>query len=237
MKKILVLIAFYTFLFGAEFNMKTAYSLLLNTKDGYGEITDSPDIIVGSSGVIMHKFSNDEESIIARAEVTQKKDGFAKIRFERFDLLKQPAFPIPKLLPENGDEVILNFLYDRSLIVVPNKEIYKEVEKTFNNITFIHPDIVASYLHYEYKPNPSRNDFRKMCARNAAGLIFIALDGEAIFADCESFKVLKKFKSAKISYYELPFYTEVKDIEPIFWKIGSKKINNYDKYYRTLLKE
>ncbi|HDX6329702.1 plasminogen-binding N-terminal domain-containing protein [Campylobacter fetus] len=236
MKKIaIMLLLLCSFVFGAEFNMKTNYSLLLNVHDGIGEITDNPDIVVNSSGVVMHKFKDGSKSIIARAVVTEKKDGFAKVRFEVFDSLKQQALPIPKILPSAGDEIVLNFLYDRSLIVVPNKEIYKEITDNFKNITFIHPDIVGAYLNYEYKPNPSRDDFRKMCAQSAAGLIFVALDNEAVFADCGSFAVLKKFKSGSVDYYQLPFYTRVKGIDTIFWKLDGAKINNYDEYYKRLL--
>ncbi|ANE35951.1 putative PgbA domain protein [Campylobacter iguaniorum] len=237
MKKVVILfLMLCSFAFGAEFDMKTTYSLLLNTTDdGFGEITDSKDIIVGSSGIVMHKFSDGSKSIIARAVVTEKKAGFAKVRFELFDSLKQPALPIPKILPENGDEIVLNYLYDRALIVAPNEEVFKEITNHFKNITFVHPDIMGSYLSYEYKPNPSRDDFRLMCAQNAAGVIFIALDGEAVFADCGSFNVLKKFKSKDISYYQLPFYTRITDIDTVFWKLDSAKIGNYNKYYKRLL--
>ncbi|TWO19860.1 hypothetical protein YZ82_07175 [Campylobacter hyointestinalis] len=238
MKRVLFMVFILCgFAFGAEFNMKTTYALILNLQDNIAEITDSPDIIVGSSGVVMHKFKDGSKSIIARAVVTQKQNGFAKVRFEVFGSLKQTALPVPKMLPSIGDEIILNYLYDRSLIIVPNKEIYKEITENFKNITFIHPDIVGAYLHYEYKPNPSREDFRKMCANSAAGLIFIALDGEAVFADCGSFEVLKRFKSGSVDYYQLPFYTRVQGIDTVFWKLDSAKINNYDEYYKRLLKE
>ena len=102
---------------------------------------------------------------------------------------------------------------------------------------FIHPDIIGSYLSYNYKPNPSRDDFRKMCSQSAAGLIFIAMNEESVFADCQSFEVLKKFKSGSVAYYQLPFYTRVKDIDTVFWKFGSSKISDFDRHYKSLLKE
>ena len=185
----------------------------------------------------MHKFDASQSSIIARAVVTQKGGGFAKVRFEVFDALEQKALPLPGILPKSGDELILNYLYDRSLIVVPNKEIYSEVVGAFKGVTFIHPDIVGSYLSYEYKPNPSRDDFRKMCNQSAAGLIFIAMNNEAVFADCQSFEPLKRFQSGAVKYYQLPFYTRVKDIDTVFWKWGSEQISDFDRHYKALLKE
>lgn len=50
--------------------MKTYETTLIGVENGYGTITDSPDIVIGSSGIISHTFSNGESSIIARAVVT-----------------------------------------------------------------------------------------------------------------------------------------------------------------------
>ncbi|WP_314040153.1 plasminogen-binding N-terminal domain-containing protein [Campylobacter showae] len=237
MKKILLFLAAACLSFAAEFSMREYKTPLISVDEGVGTIIDNSDIVVGSSGVVMHKFDGAQSSIIARAVVTQKGGGFAKVRFEVFDTLAQKALPIPGIMPKSGDEIILNYLYNRSLIVVPNKEIYAEVTNAFKDITFIHPDIVGSYLSYEYKPNPSRDDFRKMCSQSAAGLIFIAMNNEALFADCQSFEPLKRFQSGAVKYYQLPFYTRVKDIDTVFWKWGSEQISDFDRHYKALLKE
>ena len=76
-----------------------------------------------------------------------------------------------------------------------------------------------------------------MCAQSAAGLIFIAMDGRSVFADCQSFNVLKEFKSGEVEYYQLPFYTRVSDIDTVFWKLNSEHINNYDAHYEKLFEE
>ena len=235
MKKIaFLLLAICSLSFAAKFDLKPSYNLILSTNESNATILDNDSFIVGSSGVVMHKLNDGSKAIIARAVVTQKKDGYANLRFEVFNELQQSALPRPTILPQAGDEVILNYMYNRSLIITPNKEIYDQIIKSFSHITFIHPDIVAAYLSYEYKPNPSKADFRKMCALNATGLILIALDGEALFADCGSFEILQSFKTGEISYYEVPFYTRIKDIKSPFWKFGAK-IKNYDKYYNKLL--
>ena len=237
MKKFLLFLAAACLSFAAEFSMREYKAPLISVDEGIGTIIDSPSIVTGSSGVVMHRFDNLQSSIIARAVVTQKGGGFAKVRFEVFDALEQKALPLPGILPKSGDELVLNYLYDRSLIVTPNKEIYSEVVGAFKGVTFIHPDIVGSYLSYEYKPNPSRDDFRKMCNQSAAGLIFIAMNNEAVFADCQSFEPLKRFQSGAVKYYQLPFYTRVKDIDTVFWKWGSEQISDFDRHYKALLKE
>ncbi|MGP1485903.1 MAG: plasminogen-binding N-terminal domain-containing protein [Campylobacter sp.] len=238
MKKIFaLLLVSIAICFGEKFEMNEYKTPLIDVTNGVGTIADSPAIIVGSSGVVTHKFDQTQSSIIARVSVISKDNGFAKVRFEVFDSLAQTALPIPAIMPQSGDELILNYLYDRSLIVVPNKEIYAEVTNAFKGVTFIHPDIVGSYLSYEYKPNPSREDFRKMCSQSAAGLIFIAMNNEAVFADCQSFEPLKRFQSGAVKYYQLPFYTRVKDIDTVFWKFGSEKISDFDRHYKALLKD
>lgn len=237
MKRIfLALLLGFSTLFAADFRLNEYAAQIESIEGAEAIIEDSPDIAIGSSGVVVHTFGVDE-SIIARASVVAKNGTTARVRFEVFDLLAQSAFPLPGVAPAKGDIVLLNYLYDRSLIVVPNKEIYQDVIKAFPNMTFIHPDIVGAYLSYEYKPNPSRDDFRKMCAQSAAGLIFIGLDGKGVFADCQSFKVLKEFKTGSVEYYQLPFYTRVRDIDTVFWKLDGEHINNYDAYYDHLLEQ
>ena len=201
----------------AEFSMPQYESPLLEVEDGYATIMNSPDIAVGSSGVVMHKFANGDRSIVARAVVAEKMGNLAKV------------------LPSQGDTVILNFLYNRALLVVPNAEIYEQIVAAFPNITFIHPDLAGAHLSYNFKPNPSRDDFRKMCSNNAAGLIFIALDKESLFADCGSFESLKTFASGEVSYYQIPFYSRVGKIDTMFFDVLNGQINDYDRHYRYLL--
>ena len=226
---------FLNLLNAAEFNMPQYESPLLETENGYGKILNNPDIIVGSSGIVMHSFENGDSTIVARAVVTEKQGTFAKIRFEMFDMAKQKALPLPKILPSKNDKVILNYLYSRSLIVVPNAEIYKQVVNAFPNIDFIHPDVTGAYLLFDSKPNPSRDDFRKMCANSAAGLIFIGLDKESYFADCGSFQPLKRFETGKVASYQVPFYTRVGEIKEIFLDFKNSPIKNYNSHYRYLL--
>ena len=237
MKKIIFLSLFFAnfCLNAAEFNMPQYESPLLEVEDGYGKILNHPDIIVGSSGIVMHSLSNGDSSIVARIVVTEKEGTFAKVRFEMYDGTKQKALPLPKILPQKNDKVILNYLYSRSLIVVPNGEIYNQVVNAFPNITFIHPDITGAHLLFDNKPNPSRDDFRKMCSNNATGLIFIALNEESYFADCGSFMPLKKFQTGKVASYQVPFYTRVGDIKEMVFDFKNSPIRNYNAHYRYLL--
>lgn len=238
MKKNLIffLIIFFSVLNGAEFNLQSYRTPIISIENGQALIANSSNIQVGSSGIVIHKLNQKDETIIARA-VVQSVDGmFATIRFEVFNMLAQKAFPLPILTPQVGDIVMLNYLYDRALIVVPNKEIYENIVSAFPNITFIHPDIVAAYLNINYKPNPTRDDFRHMCFQTASGLIFFAFDENSYFVDCQSFEVLRQFQSGKVSYYQLPFFSRVQEPKFPLFSFGVSRMKDFDKYYKKLIK-
>lgn len=235
MKKLLLSMIIGAFALGASFNMPEYRTALLDSNGSGGYINDSTSIVVGSSGVVMRTFGNGLKTIIARAVVDSKDGVRAGVHFEVYSQLKQKSLPVPNYMPASGDEILLNYLYDRALIIAPNAAVYDQVVAAFPNVTFIHPDLIGAQLSIDYKPNPSQEDFRLACAANIAGVIFIALENEAMFVDCGSFKPLKKFKSGQIAEYHLPFYTRVRDINTIFWKLDGEHINNYDKYYRFLL--
>ena len=215
--------------------LKSYETTLIDVERGMATIKDSETIVLGSSGIVTHKFDEEKSTIVARASVIEKKDGMAKIRFEVFDLLSQSAFPLPGILPEKGDKVVLNYLYDRAVIVAPNKSVYDEITKHFKDVTWIHPDLMGAYLADKYKPNPERDEFREICRQNSAGVIFFALDKKGYFADCQSFKILKTYESSRITAYQVPFYTRVRGIDTVFWNFDGSQINDYNSHYCSLL--
>lgn len=208
---------------------------LKEVRGGTATVADSQDLVIGSSGIVLHQFDEGKSSIIARASVTGKANGLATLQFEVFDLLEQSAFPLPGLTPKQGDTVILNYLYDRALIVAPNSIVFNEITGHFTDIQWVHPDLVGAYLASEYTPSPDRDTFRKLCQAHSTGIIFFALNFKGYFADCQSFKVLKTLDSGRISSYQLPFYTRITDIESAFWKFGSSQITDYNAHYGNLL--
>jgi len=198
-------------------------------------IKNSKDIVIGSTGIVIHKFGNNTSSIIARVDVINKSGENATLRFHTYKALKQTALPIPGVAPKVGDKVIINYLYDRALIIAPNYKIYSEITKHFKNITWVHPDIMGAYLAAHYRPNPDKKIFQAMCRQNVASLIFFALDNEAVFVDCSNFKVVKRLKGGRIKTAQLPFYTRVKGIETSWFDFSSKKMDSYSNYYKRLI--
>lgn len=236
MKKIFfVVFMVFNFLVASDFGPKQITTTLLSQKNGVGIIADNEEFLIGSSGIVIHKLESGENSIVARCVVTQKDGKNAKIRFERFSSLKQNAYPIPKVSPKKGDEIIINFLYKRALLIAPNKEIYHDIIGDFPKIDFVDSDLAASYLSLKYKPNPSKDDFRKICDKYAAGLVMLATNKKIYALDCGSFKPIKEFPSKEIKSYKLPFFSNIGKIETVIWDFNNDEISNYDKYYEKLI--
>lgn len=210
-------------------------SKLINIDGEYASIEDSDAIFVGSSGVVIHSFDASTSSIIARVDVVEKKGGLAKLRFDVYTGSAQSAFPIPGVVPQIGDTVKLNYLYSRALIVAPTQSIYKEITEHFDDIQWIHPDIMATYLARKFKPNPDREDFQATCKDNAAALIFFALESHGYFVDCNNFKIIKSYKGSSWQNVQVPFYSRVSDIESSWLRWGSTQINDYHTHYNALI--
>ncbi len=213
-----------------EYNTK-----ILSVDGEFAKIADSDDIVVGSSGIVTHDFDDETSTIIARVSVVKKDGKFAFLQFQVFDMIEQAAFPLPGIMPSPGDEVTLNYLYNRALIIAPNETVFNEVTNHFDNIQWIHPDVIAAYLAVDYKPDPNKNTFDILCRKNTAGLIFFALDRRGFFADCQSLTVLKTLKTNPVASYQLPFYNRLDNIDTVFWKWKNRKITNYNYHYARVL--
>ena len=199
-------------------------------------IADSPEFIVGASGVVSHKFDEKTTSIIARVDVVSKDGKKAVLNVEKFEMLSQGAFPDTGIKPALGDEVTINYLYDRALIIVPNQNVYTEITKKFNTITWIHPDVVAAYLAKLYRPNPDKKIFQQVCYQNAASIIFFGIENKGYFVDCHNFRILQNVDIQNSGESELPFYSRVnKQIDSSWFNWDSSTIADYNNYYAYIL--
>lgn len=211
---------------------------LLEVNDKSGVIADSADFVVGSSGIILHKFDAKTTSIIARFDVVSKSGGKATLRFEKFDMLAQGAFPNTGIKPVVGDEIIVNYLYERILAVTPNQNVYNEITKKYRDMTWIHPDLVSGYLTKIFRPNPDKAIFQKACYQNSASLIFFAIQNKGYFVDCHNFNTLQTVDIAdKSNEIQLPFYSRIKATETSWFVWDSGKIGDYNTYYTSLIRK
>ena len=199
-------------------------------------IADSPNFVVGASGIVMHKFDEKTSSIIAQVTVVSKNNAQAVLHVEKFSMLTQGAFPDTNITPQVGDEVTINYLYDRALIVVPNHETYTAVTKEYNTMTWIHPDIVAAYLTKIYRPNPDKVIFQTLCHQNSASIIFFAVKNNGYFIDCNNFNTIKTIAlTENNATQQVPFYSRITNIESTWFSWDSATVVDYNNYYEYLL--
>lgn len=202
-------------------------------------IDESKDFSVGSSGVILRIFDDRHRTIIASVEVIEKNGSSATLKYKNFSALSQDALPQYNISPKKGDTVVLNYLYNRALVIAPNEKSFDYIVKTHDKFSFVHPDIFASTLAKEYSPAPTKDDFKKECTEDSFALLFFAIEESGYFVDCNSFKVLHKVdlpKDLKDAKQITPFYHRLKEIKGrVFGLMGGKGIIDYDSYYKKLL--
>ncbi|HEB7717414.1 TPA: plasminogen-binding N-terminal domain-containing protein [Campylobacter coli] len=221
-------------LFAADLNLKPVKTELLKVEDIYGYIKDSSDIKLNSSGVVIQRFQT-SKSIIARASVIVKEKGLAKLKFSVFADLEQDALPLPNVVPQKGDEVVLNFLYDRGLVIAPDEQTYNKLVSSFPEIYFTHIDILGAQLIRSSSLAPKRSDFRKFCADNAVGILIFALEDKAKIVDCQDFSELYELAIAKPSSIQVPFYSRIGGYKSNFFDFNSQEVGNYYRYYDALI--
>lgn len=218
-----------------SFSFEPYQTTILKLVGNQAVVADSPNVSVGSSGIVIHNFDDVHRTIITKAVVTKKDGQYMYLKLYYYKDLNMDALPSYKIIPKVGDTVIFNYLYKRVLPIVPNKKAFDKLKQTFPNIDFIHPDLFAYELAVESNPTPKLSDFRHECANDDFGLLFFAIRDKGYFVDCTSFKVLGKINFPTEGKKQKPFYTRIKEIKPMFFGLGSEKMKDYDEYYEKLL--
>nr|WP_139451915.1 plasminogen-binding N-terminal domain-containing protein [Campylobacter armoricus] len=231
-KIILILCCFLAFLQAKNFDL--IQTKLEKVDDIYGYIKDDPKILLHSSGIVVHEIDT-QKSIIARASVIGRENGYVKLEFKVFDMLAQDAMPLPNVLPQVGDKVILNYLYDRALIIAPDKSIYDFIAQKLNNLYFLHPDLFGAHMIQEYRQSPRRSDFRSFCSKNAVGLLIVALEKKAEIVDCQDFEKIQEFEIPKAKDLQIPFYSRITGYKSDIFSLNDEVIGNYYIYYEKLI--
>lgn len=207
---------------------------LEKVEDIYGYVKDDPKILMHSSGIVVHNIEN-QKTIVARASVIGRENGFVKLQFKVFDMLTQDAMPLPNVLPEVGDKVVLNYLYDRALIIAPDKKVYDYIAQKFSDLYFLHPDLFGAHMIQEYRQTPRRSDFRSFCSKNAVGLLVVALEKKAELVDCQDFEKLQEIEIPQAQSLQIPFYSRITGYKSDIFSLNDESIGNYYIYYEKLI--
>ena len=218
-----------------SFSLEPYQTKIIKLEGNEAVVPDSPQVNIGSSGIVIHNFDDKHRTIITKAVVTKKTGTNMYLKLYYYKDLNMDALPSYKIVPKVGDTVIFNYLYKRILPIVPNKEAFEKFKNEFPRIDVIHPDLFAYELAVEGNTAPKLSDFRKECNNDDFGLLFFALSDQGYFVDCTSFKVIGKLDFPTEGKKEKPFYTRIKNIKPKFFGLGSDEIKDFDSYYKKLL--
>jgi len=220
----------------AQTSFKEHSAKILSINGNTATAKSFDDVSVGSSGVVVHDFDKKHSTIVAKFIVISKNKNSVNIKFVPFRDLKQDVLPVPKILPQVGDKAIFNFLYNYALPIAPNFLAYKEAMFKHKDIKWLHPDLFAAKLFADDNPTPTKKDFQKMCMDYNFYLLYFAIDHTGYFVDCNSFKVLKQEKIDTGKSVNLPFFSRIKDIQKSWFSFGGSKIDNYNSYYKNLIR-
>ncbi len=232
-KFLFVLLLFYNSLF-AIFETKTVDIISTTNKTA---TIDQGNLSIGQTGIIVHKYKNNNSIILCDAKVIASNNNSSKIEFIKLKDSKQYTYATTNLKPQNQDKFILNHLYKNVLIIAPNLKTYNTIKAKFKKQVFLSSDIFASILKANNNPTPTKKDFQDFCRFNFIGLLFVYIKDRLYIVDTKSFKTIKQIKIAiDAKEKQKPFYSLVENIEKNPLKLfGQSGIGKYDEYYTKLL--
>ncbi|OCL81796.1 Plasminogen-binding protein PgbA [Arcobacter porcinus] len=198
-----------------------------------------PNLKIGQSGIVIHTYDEKFNTIVSNAKVISSDEFGSVVEFFAFDDLKQDAIATTKRKVEINDKLILNYLYQNSLLIAPNFEGFDDISKKFPNFSFIHPDILGAKLKFTNSLYPTKKEIQDFTIEQNLGTIFIVVLDNLYILDSKTFLILDKFDYIQKDGLEkrLPFFTRVEDVKDSFFNISSwfKKKDDYDSHYKKIL--
>jgi len=219
-----------------EANLTQSFVLINNVKDNTATIAIG-NLKIGQSGIVNHTYEDGHKLVVSSAFVTSSNENSSTIKFLPFLDLKQNALPTANRKALNGDEFVLNYLYDFSLLIAPNNDSFKSVRNSFKSNTFMHSDMFGAFLKYIHRPLPTKEIIKDYALAQNMGTIFIVIESTVYILDSRTLAILdKKQISNFIGENQMPFYTRVEKIEAsIFDADVSKWLEIAKKYTNKFL--
>lgn len=184
---------------------------------------------IGQSGIISHRYEDGQELIISNAYVVSSNTNSSELKLFPFLDLKQNAIPTSKTKAQKGDTIILNYMYNKSLLIAPSRDAFQVAREKFTSNTFLHSDIFASKLKAMNQPLPTRKTIQEFAISQNLGTVYIIIKNKAFVVDSKTFAVLDA-KTLTYNYLDtekMPFYTRVDNIEESVVKGMWDKIKSF----------
>lgn len=196
---------------------------------------------IGQSGIVVHIFENNKRMVVSNAKVISSNSSNSVVEFFNFDDLKQEAIPTSIRKAETGDVLVLNYMYNSSLLIAPNQTSFQRARDSFKTNNFIHSDIFAAKLKVENNPYPTKEDIQQFAIEQNLGTIFLVVDRKIFVIDTKTFTILQRYAfNYETTEMQMPFYTRVEEIEGSVFDvtipfIGEQKSDDYEEYYKRIL--
>ena len=199
--------------------MKTIFLLLISTfyalaslipYKSYATITNvtNKEVILDNaipnnmSALVIRMLDNSEYAIAYIKKVANNR---AKIIDK--DPLNGGKLANIKPIVKVGDKVEAGFLYNKYILLAPNKEAYDSIKSSFK----LHPissDLFLAYLKSKRKNSPNALDYKEFAKLLGVGLFIIAKNNSIELYDPISKSVVKKVPFTFDNSIEIkPFYT------------------------------
>ena len=200
------------------------------------------NLIIGQTGIVVHIFDNDKRLIVSNAKVVSSDLNSSVVEFFEFKDLTQDAIPTSNRVVTTNDILILNYMYNSSLLITPTLDSFQSVRENFKLNNFVHSDIFAAKLKVDHKPYPTKEDIQNFAIEQNLGTIFMVIENKVYIIDSKTFTILESYA---INYENaeaiMPFYTRVEEIEESIFNLsffdffsGEKNLS-YNEYYKRIL--
>ena len=191
---------------------------------------------VGQRVFVIKSIKQQYQVIIAKCFIQALSDN-AKLKCKPYkDLDQENLYQINAKISKKA-KLILEPLQDNILIIAANFEAYQTVKNKQQNKLIIHPDIFVSFLTLKQNSKPSKADFQEFCRQYFVSSILIALPNKVYNINCESFVILDQNElELDQNKQQFPFYNRLDTIETAWYDFFSQKPQDFNSYYRQLIK-
>lgn len=202
MKKILIILIF-TIYSSAFFIPSKSYSQIENINNK--KITLTQNLGLNSiSGLVIRNINGIDYAIAYIKQINNKK----AILIDKDPLNGDPLANIESII-KVGDRVIGGFLYDKYILLAPNKKAFMQIKNSFN-LKPINSDFFLAYLKAKQKNTPSSSDYKEFATMVGVGLFIIAKNNTIELYDPITQNVIKKVLFKFDNSIEIkPFYTNL----------------------------
>lgn len=238
MRLILLALLFVPSLFAYIFSPLHTTILSVDEEGETATIPTLENVQVGMYGAVSHRFDVSHATALYWLEVTKIDSDVTTVKFVPIKALEQSALPTGNWEPKVGDEVVMPYNYHRSILIAPNRIMYKRITEFHKERYWVHPDIFAAVLSTRGHPTPLVEDFQYACRMNNIGTVAFNFDKTVITVDCHSFKIIEnRATNVENNDTQLPFYTRVSHIEANWFGDGSDELEAYTPHYVEILSE